>query len=69
MLLQELWLYESEFHNLLKLDNNCDFIATSSMNEYTQRVGRKYGGQPYYGTPLLKDQLQKSVLIINGYVD
>ena len=53
LLLQELWLYESEFHNLLKLDNNCDFIATSSMNEYTQRVG-----QPYYGTPLLNDKLQ-----------
>ena len=33
LLLQELWLYESEFHNLLKLDNNCDFIATSSMND------------------------------------
>ena len=56
-LLQELWLYESEFHNLC--DNNCDFIATSSMNEYTQRVGRKYGGTAILWDASVKGSITK----------
>ena len=57
--LQELWLYESEFHNLLKLDKNCDFIATSSMNEYTQRAGRKYGGTAILWDASVKGSITK----------
>ena len=59
LLLQELWLYESVFHNLLKLDNHCDFIATSSMNEYTQRVGRKYGGTAILWDAYVKGSITK----------
>ena len=44
LLLQELWLYESEFDKLLTLGKHCDFTATTAMDESSHRLGRKYGG-------------------------
>ena len=44
LFLQELCMYQSEFHKLLSLGGSTDMIATSAMDESVHRVGRPFGG-------------------------
>ena len=44
LLLQEHWLYKSEFPKLLSLVSSTDMTAVSAMDESIHRVGRPFGG-------------------------
>ena len=44
LLLQEHWLYKSEFPELLSLGSSTDMTAVSAMDESIHRVGRPFGG-------------------------
>ena len=44
LLLQEHWLYKSEFPKLLSLGSSTDMTAVSAMDESIHRVGRPFGG-------------------------
>ena len=44
LLLQEHWLYKSEFPKLLFLGSSTDMTAVSAMDESIHRVGRPFGG-------------------------
>ena len=44
LLLQEHWLYKSEFPKLLSLGSSTDMTAVSATDESIHRVGRPFGG-------------------------
>ena len=44
LLLQEHWLYKSEFPKLLSLGSSTDMTAVSAMDKSNHRVGRPFGG-------------------------
>ena len=43
LLLQELWLFESKFDQILIPGKQCEFIATTAMNESCHKMGRQFG--------------------------
>ena len=59
LLLQETWLYESEFKKLLNIGNNSEHIATSAMNQSKHRIGRKFGGTAIVWESSIKGKITK----------
>ena len=59
LFLQELWMYQSEFHKLLSLGGSTDMIATSAMDESVHRVGRPFGGCAIVWSASLKGSITK----------
>ena len=65
LLLQELWLYESD--KILILGKHCELIATTAMNDSCHKIGRKFGGTAIVLPSSIKGTITKLDSIINEY--
>ena len=65
LFLQEICLYETALNKLLKLGYNSDMIATSAMDEFIQRIGRRFGGVAIIWNSSIKLKLVKIACISN----